>query len=188
MIRLNRRTLSPLHCASKDPTRYNLNGLHFDKEGVTVGTNGHILACVRPAEPEPIERAFSLEPAALAAAVKATRPKAAPDVGVTTGSASSRWLVGDVEHSEMDVEYPSWRQVHPVKHAVPQHTLMLSLHVLEALCATARQFACGKKGDENSRLTFELPRDPTRALRVHTADEQSDDVLEFSLMPLWPPK
>lgn len=188
MIRLNRRTLAPLHCASKDPTRYSVNGLHFSKEGVTVGTNGHILACVRPAELEPIPRSFSLEPAALAAAVKATRPKAAKDVEVIQANCSSRWLVGDVEHSEMDTNYPPWRQVHPVKHAVPQHTLGLSLHVLEALVVTARQFAGGKKGDEDTCLTIELPSDPTRAVRVHTADKQSGDVLEFSLAPARPSK
>lgn len=183
MIRLNRRTLSPLHCASKDPTRYNLNGLRFDAEGVTVGTNDHILACVQT---EPHLESFSLEPAALAAAVKATRPKTAPDVEVTPGSAPRRWLVGDVEHSQADVEYPNWRQVHPVKHAVPQHTVMLSLHVLEALVATARQFAGGKKGDKGTPLTIELPSDPLRPIRAHTADKQSGDVLEFTFMPVEP--
>jgi len=183
MIRLNRRTLSPLHCASKDPTRYNINGLHFSKEGVTVGTNAHILACVRPAEFEPHPQSFSLEPAALAAAVKATRPVRAPDVEVAEGLAPRRWLVGDLEHSEMDVDYPNWRQVHPIKHAIPQHTLALSLHVLEALVATARQFAGGKKGDERTYLTFELPSDPIKPVRVHTADPGSGDVLELSLMP-----
>lgn len=185
-MKLNRRTLAPLHCASRDETRYSMNGLHFSKEGVTVGTNGHILAAVVPVEPEPIPRSFSLEPAALAAAVKATKPKGRPDVELTSGSASSRWLVGDVEHSEMDADYPNWRQVHPVQHAVPKHTLGLSLHVLEALCATARQFAGGKKGETGTHLTLELPSDPIEPVRVHTADKQSGDVLEFTFMPVRP--
>jgi len=183
MIRLNRRTLSPLHCASKDPTRYSLNALHFDNEGVTVGTNGHILACVRPAELEPHRTSFSLEPAALAAAVRATRPRSAPDVELIPCGLLRNWRVCNVEHSEMDVEYPTWQQAHPVQPPVPQHTVMLSLHVLEALVATARQFAGGKKGDEDTPIAFEFPGAAAAAIRAHTTDKQSGDILEFTVCP-----
>ena len=168
-MKLNRRTLAPLHCASKDPTRYNLNGLHFDAVGMTVGTNGHILAVVRPEPLEPHKRSFSVEASWLKEAVRATRPKRAPDVELTDA------------YPEMNVEYPNWRQIHdnpPVAH----HAVTLSLHVLEALVATARQFAGGKKGDENMRLNFRFPKDPWRAIRVE------HDGLEFSVMPVRRPK
>ena len=168
-MKLNRRTLAPLHCASKDPTRYNINGLHFDAEGMTVGSNGHILAVVRPEPLEPHDRSFSIEACTLTEAVRATRPKRAPDVELTA------------DYPEMDVEYPNWRYIHdnpPVAH----HAVTLSLHVLEALVATARQFAGGKKGEENMHLNFLFPKDPWRAIRVE------HDTLEFSVMSIRGPK
>jgi hypothetical protein len=188
MIKLNRRSLAPLHCASKDETRHHLGALHFSAEGVTVGCTGHLLACVTPAHLEPIPRAFGLERAALADVVRETKKKGAEDRTLHPAEAPRRWVVDGVEHSEIDAEYPAWRRMHPEKHAVPKHTFEISLHVLEAMTATARAFAGGKKGDEDTRLTVELPSDPIRPIRVHTADKGSGDVLGFTLMPMRGPE
>jgi hypothetical protein len=185
MIALNRRTLAPRLCVSKDATRHNLCALHFSEEGVTVGTTGHLMAVVTPAIRGPIPRGFGLEDAALADAVRATKKKNAPDVELHATDTPRRWNVGGVEHSEIDAApFPKWRTMHPKKHAEPKHTLEISLHVLEAMTATARAFAGGTKGEENCRLTIELPADPIRPIRVHTADKDSGDVLGFTLMPM----
>ena len=39
------------HAASKDATRYNLNGIHFKTDGTTEATDGHILCRVKAATP-----------------------------------------------------------------------------------------------------------------------------------------
>ena len=199
-MQLNRRTLSPLHCASDDPTRFNINSLRVEADGKTIATNGHILAVVTPAKPlggsEQLEP-FTLEADALKTLNKEQRKKRAPQATINheATNANGHCRVetagsGAVEIPKMECTYPDWQQVLPSD--APHYSVRISLHVLESMIATARQFTDTKKGHgavfgpsaNKSIVQFDFQEDcELKPIVVTTEDKTSGDTLKVVMMP-----
>lgn len=200
-LSLNHRTLAPIHCASKDSSRFNINSLHVEADGTTVATDGHIMAVVTPASP--LEGVNQLEPFTLEAEHlknlnKDQRKKNAPGNWIDTQATNTNGHcrletisgAGAVEIPKLDCTYPAWKQVLPTD---PTHyTVRISLHVLEAMIATARQFTDTKKGHggtlgmdaKRSIVRFDFQEDSEcKPIVVTTEDRDSGDTLKVVMMP-----
>lgn len=193
-MKINHRTLAPLHCASTDETRFNLNALHFTAEGETIGTNGHLLARFRPAsayqdsgcpelEPFTVDR-FSIEPLAKEQRRKWQEP-CTLDVEETNANGHARFTdtaSGSQETPKLDCEYPNWKQV-LAKSDSEDREIGISLAVLEPLIAAARQFSETRKGGGQC-VRFCIPKDNLKPFTATVLHEDSGDILEFTLMPM----
>ncbi len=191
---LNRRNLAPIHCASTEETRHATNSLRFEKDGTTVAMDGHILAVCHPGEPIDCLDPFSLGLAPLAPILKEQRKKQATAavIDTATTNANSYCRIESagtaVEIPKLDAgDYPNWR------HLLPTEPVMLSvglsLHNLEKLVATARQFSSTRKGDvtivrmdfrenvKNAENEYHGPVTVTCEKNGH------GDTLEFVVMP-----
>ena len=202
-LSLNRRTLSPLHCASSDSTRFNINSLHVEANGTTIATDGHILAVVTPGTPLEIGdelTPFTLEADHLKALNKEQRKRTAPEATIALESTNANGHCrietagsGAVEIPKLDCTYPDWKQVLPTD---PTHyTVRISLHVLESMIATARQFTDTKKGQggafgtagAKSIVQFDFQEDSDcKPIVVTTEDRDTGDTLKVVMMPCLP--
>lgn len=199
-LSLNHRTLSPLHCASADSTRYQINSLRIEADGTTIATNGHIMAVVTPGKP--LEGSEQLEPFTLEAdhlktlnkeQRKRNTPEATIDLEATNENGHCRIETpgsGAVEIPKLQCEYPDWRQVQPSE--PPHYSVRISLHVLESMIATARQFTDTKKGNggafgtagAKSIVQFDFQEDcELKPIVVTTEDKTSGDTLKVVMMP-----
>jgi len=190
---INHRTLAPLHCASTDETRYNLNGLHFTADGQTVGTDGHIMAYVTPKlDGDPVKlEPFTLEYGALVALQKEQRKKRAIPaslvVDVTNANGHARiegTSIGAIEPVKIIGDYPAWQQVVPKREA-DDHVVGLSASVLECMLNTVRQFTETSRG-KAVNITFRFPKDNLKPISADVADLDSGDELHVVLMPMRP--
>tara|TARA_R110000751_G_scaffold225303_2_gene327197 strand:- start:299 stop:904 length:606 start_codon:yes stop_codon:yes gene_type:complete len=197
-MEVNHRTLAPIHCASTDETRHNINTLSFESSGETIATSGHILARFIPSEKaEPGLCGFVVGVKSIAELNKSQRKKTSEPVTIDADKSIANGHVlfesPDPEQCDYsaakrdDVEYPNWRQVHPYmepgsRHAA-HHTVAISLAVLEPLLAAARQFSETRKGD-GKMLRFEFGADPETAFVATVDDTGSGDRLEFVVMPM----
>ena len=197
-LSLNRRTLSPLHCASNDSTRFNINTLHVEADGKTIATDGHIMAVVTPGKPlEGSDRLepFTLEADHLKALNKEQRKKNAPeatiDLEATNANGHCRIETagsGAVEIPKQTLGYPNWQAVVPTE---PTHySVRISLHVLESMIATSRQFTDTKKGQggglggSKSIVQFDFQEDSElKPIVVTTEDRDTGDTLKVVMMP-----
>ena len=201
-LSLNRRTLSPLHCASSDETRFNINTLHVEADGTTIATDGHIMAVVTPGSIDKEEwpqevRPFTLEADHLKNLNKEQRKRNAPeatiDIKATNANGHCRIDTagsGAVEIPKLDCTYPNWQQVVPSDPA--HYSVRISLHVLESMIATARQFTDTKKGHggtfgtsgAKSIVQFDFQEDcELKPIVVTTEDKTSGDTLKVVMMP-----
>ena len=205
-LSLNRRTLSPLHCASSDSTRFNINSLRVEADGTTIATNGHLMAVVTPGKP--LEGSEQLEPFTLEAdhlknLNKDQRKKNAPDNWIDTQATNANGHcrletisgAGAVEIPKLQCEYPNWKQIQPT--GEPHYSVRISLHVLEQMIATARQFTDTKKGQggtfgteaSKSIMQFDFRSDGLggathmHPIVVTTEDKVSGDSLYVAMMP-----
>ena len=185
-MQFNHRNLSPLHCASTDATRHNLNSLHIAADGSTVAADGNVLAHVTPANDGiPVTvTPFTIDREALKALQSEQRKKKTPDadldIEATNNNCHARICSAGIttEIPKMEATYPAWEQITNPRPGA--HTVGISLHVLEQMVATARQFSATKKG-EFCGLKFEFPEDefaPIRASRMDDGDE-----IEILAMP-----
>ena len=198
-LSLNHRTLSPLHCASNDAGRFNINTLHVEADGKTIATDGHIMAVVTPGKP--LEGSDRLEPFTLEAdhlknLNKDQRKKNAPDNWIDPQATNANGHcrletisgAGAVEIPKLDCTYPNWQQVLPTD---PTHySVRISLHVLESMIATARQFTDTKKGHggglggSKSIVQFDFQEDSEcKPIVVTTEDRDTGDTLKVVMMP-----
>lgn len=189
-LSLNRRTLSPLHCASADATRYSINSLHIEADGTTIATDGHLMAVVTPASPlegssqlEP----FTLEADHLKALNKEQRKKNAPDATIdleaTNANGHCRIEIpgaGAVEIPKLAFDYPDWRQVQTSE--PPEFSVCISLIVLEQMIATARQFTDTTKG-KTAVMRFDFPKESELKPFTATHEHPDGDTLKVTMMP-----
>jgi DNA polymerase III sliding clamp (beta) subunit (PCNA family) len=178
---ITRRTLAPLHCASNDETRYNLRSLHFDTDGSTVATDGHLMARAVPVVPnnDPAEP-FTLAAEALADLNREQRKKKAEPARMEFGERNV--IVDGVDEiPHLDGDFPDWRQCHEPPKSV-HHEVAISLHNLERMVAAARQFTNTRKG-EVVQVLFRFPKSDLKAIRAEVTDKESLDRLEFTVMP-----
>lgn len=195
---VNKQRLAPLHCASTDSNRYNLNAIRFDADGSVVATNGHILARVVPCDAERRSdvESFSLELEAakdLSRSVTKKGSVAVLDVEATNANGHVEFNGGDRRFPKQGLEYPPWQQVHKQPQSADVALeIGLGLPVLEQLVKTLRQFSGpgDKSGAKGVRLRFKAdPKqpdraDPLQAVFVEAFDPESGDTLELSVMPM----
>ena len=173
----SRSQLSVRHAASKDETRFNMNGIHFREDGTVEATDGHMAARVKvetpPAEgyphvadltptDEPLVP-FILPIKAAEAVVRAIpRKQANPvlehavlDVAETNGNESARFVTSDLDTTtpmlanKIDGKFPDTDQIFPSITGDPSFSLNVGL--LERACKIAKEFA---KGDRVTCLRF----------------------------------
>lgn len=190
-MKLNRRNLAPIHCASTDSTRYSINALRFEEDGTTVATDGHILAVVKPgkvidAKLDP----FSVELEGLAPFQKEQRKKnparARLDIKPTNDNGACYLSSGGVDTRLPKVvgDFVDWRTVANAVHSdSAQTTVGISLADLEKIVSTARQFSDTRKGDITA-MRFEFTEDALSPFRVSCEDANSGDQLEITVMPV----
>ncbi len=140
------------HAASKDETRYNLNGIHFESDGSTVATDGHVLIHASPAmDPGATGEAqcsnleaFELQLPQIEKLRKLI-PKAGHvdlDPALTNANGAAHFVTDDgltYDLPKSDEGYPSWQQVLPKDE--PAVTLGLNVVLLERICKAVREFA-----------------------------------------------
>ena len=184
--------LSVLHAASDDPTRYNINSVHFNEQGATVATDGHIMVMVTPKEPVKVEP-FTVERDALEPIAKEVKRakkgggnirledpanEGAPRTGPTVPFiATTKAVVGPVELARVESDYPAYRQVIPELDSKNSISISISLHVLEKFIAIARQYTDTRKGEE-CPIHFRFLANgevEEEGLSAFTADASDDD-------------
>lgn len=195
-MHISKNRLAPIHCASDDATRYNLNSLRIDGKRIEA-TNGHVLARVELGEPCPDIEAFSLplpDAKPIAAKIKrkprragALRPVAVVDVAETNANGHVKLELPDGSPAlapKADPGYgdfPNTDQVFPK--GEPEYRIILSAAVLEAMVATVRQFTDTAKGD-GAGMAFEF-HGSTDACRVTVPDlAETGDELVMVAMPM----
>ena len=188
----NTAALSVIHAASDDPSRYNINSVHFNEQGATVATDGHMLAIVTPKETIKVEP-FMVEIGALepiAKEVKRARKTGgnialenSANGGVSrTGPtvpfvATTKAVVGPVDLARVEGEYPDYHQVIPELDNVNSISIGISLAVLETFIAIARQYTGTRKGEECPlHFRFLANGEPEEeGLSAFTAEVSDDD-------------
>jgi len=203
--------LSVRHGASKDASRYNLNGVRFEADGSTVATNGHLLMRTR-IEPQSSEEypswdGFSaqsdatLEPFtlpldtadSLAKAVKAnektrsarTMPilsNAALDVAATNANGKARFGVTDLESGQV-IEGRKVEGDFPNYHQVipAPEKFTRSVHVNAGYLATILKAA--SEFGHHGAIKLELQDDPMSPIRLSVHNPDIGD-FEAILMPM----
>lgn len=182
-MKISKKHLAPIHCASKDETRYNLNSIHFADDGSIVATNGHMLGRVVPKDMEK-RSPFMM---ALESVKELIKRSAKKPVILNVEDSTPTRIFDELEfpyNLVADAEYPNWRAVHkePKKSDVT-FEIALSAHVLESMIAAARQFTGTSKG-KAVPLKFTFTDNLSPAF-VTVTDKVTGDVMEFSLMPTW---
>jgi len=188
-------SLSVVHAASDDATRYNINSVHFTEDGSTVATDGHMLAKVTPEKPVKVQP-FTVELGGLvpvAKEVKRARKSGghlslenpedigAPGYGVTVPFlAATKSVTGKVQLARVDGDYPNYRQMIPALDDSNSLSVGVSLSVLERMVAIAREFTDTRKG-ATTALHLRIPTDPNShstgcLLSPFTAETKSDDL------------
>jgi len=153
-VRIEKRDLAPMHCASDDSTRWNLFGVRFDAaRRRVIATDGHVMAWV--SLPEGLERAgtFGLAPDE---ALRLARLKhgAIVDVDATRANGHLRVSECPSRHSPLagsgcwseyakhegvgGSEWPRVEQVIPDADAPGTRRLGLSVDVLEQVVKVAK--------------------------------------------------
>lgn len=184
-MKIDRKTLAPLNCASKE-NYHNLNSLHFDESGVTVGTNGHVLAYVEPSESITI-KPFTLDASSLVNLQREQKKsKAIPaELNVDTTDEGNFVQIttstGCIELTKTDGEYPNWKQVLPPEPCDTDYEIEIDALVLESILATVRQFT-GTNKSQKAYISF---RFTANDLKPFAAEVTSDgQILKFAAMPL----
>lgn len=146
--------LAPLHAASNDSTRYQLNGVHFEADGTIVATDGCMLAAVVPAQaPESVDGVEALEPFTMGAADakrvsaelrkhKGNGPAGTLNVSATNKNPTARIITGSTTFAGEKVEasdFPDWRKVLPDPGDAVV-TVGLNVALLERACKIAKQY------------------------------------------------
>lgn len=170
---VSKAQLTVRHAASKDTSRYNLNGIRFEADGRTVATDGHRLYTVTAEVPsdddypnvadventsEPLEP-FIL-PSETADRVRKAIPKkqrapileyARLDVASTNANGSARFVTTDIENAQVvegrkiEGEFPDWRKVMP-EEGKAQVTVTLNWQYLADIGKALNEFAPGSRG------------------------------------------
>lgn len=192
-MKLTKKLLALVHCASQDETRYNLNGIYFDGDGTSVATDGHVLGRIVPfgrslgRQDRPTKgSAFILALEAVKDLIRRTKAKGS-SVMLDVDDKRSR-SIQDAEHRNtyevIDGEFPKWKQIHkkPSK-AATKHTLCLSAEVLEKVLAASRQFTGTTKGAA-LKLEFTFVEDNLAPVFIEVLDKETSDSIEFSAMPM----
>ena len=188
-------SLSVIHAASDDATKYNINSVHFTEDGSTVATDGHMLAKVTPEKPVKVEP-FTVELKGLAPVAKEVKrarkagghlslenPEdiGAPGWGATIPfTAATKSVTGEVQIPRVDGDYPAYGQVIPQLDSSNSLSVGVSLSVLERMVAIAREFTGTRKG-ETTAIHLRIPTDPNShntgcLLSPFTAETKSDDL------------
>lgn len=189
-LSLNRRSLAPIHCASTDKSRENLTTLHFEPDGTTVATDGHLMAVVTPGEPLHESQhltPFELNTGDLGPILKEQRRKHALPTEVdrirTNENGHCRIDVGGgaVEIPKVQhVTFPDWKVVQVTE---PTHySVSISLAVLEQMIATARQFTDTKKG-QLAVMRFDFQEESELKPFTVTHEHRDGDTLKVTMMP-----
>ena len=195
------------HAASKDPTRYNLNGIHFQADGDTVATDGHILLQAH-AERPPDEEFPSVEgyepdadpqldsfilPLETVNALVKKLPKnpfspvlacAALDVKRANTNGAARFYTTDLETTQttegkkVDGEFPNTKQVKP--EGEPDATVCLNLDLLERVHKAVKEFR--SSSSQKPAVKIEL-RGELSAVRIEFYDPNVG-TLEALVMPM----
>lgn len=187
-MEISHKSLAPIHCASTDSKRLHINALHFDKEGQTVATDGHILAVAIPATPTPLEP-FDIEVAQLADINREQRKKRSDPMTLdadetnANGHAHIRSGTFGTVHqlSKANLAFPDWRMVHKDSFDT-HHEVGISAAVLEAMIATVRQYTQTRKGDGQC-IRFQFPESNLDCMRA-TVEDADGGRLEISFMPM----
>ena len=199
-LSLNRRSLAPIHCASTDKSREHLTTLHFEPDGTTVATNGHVMAVVTPGEPLHESQhlnPFELNVGDLAPILKEQRKKNATPADVNRLKTNTHehcridtGMGSAVEIPKVQCTYPDWKQVLPTDPTY--YSVRISLHVLESMIASARQFTGTRKGEggmfgvegRKSIVQFDFHEDTEcKPFTVTAKDKDSGDTLKVVMMP-----
>ena len=190
-MEINHRTLAPLHCASTDKTRDNVNVIHFDVSGDTIATNGHIMAHYVPSGTDGgagvLPFSLSLDSVAALNKEQRKRTQAPSELEIDATNANghariSNTTPGTIEIPKAVSTFPDWRAVMPTS-ADTDHEVGISLAVLEPLIAAARQFSETRKG-EGKCVKFRFPADSIGTILATVDDVDSGDKLEIVLMPM----
>ena len=165
------------HAASKDATRFNLNGIHFKADGTTEATDGHILIRVKAETPSGDEypsvpgveasngealKEFILPTEAAERAVKSipkgrqTMPvlsNVGLDVKSTNENGAARFITTDLETTavtegrKIDGEFPKTDQLIPKVADDAEPTFVIDLNLMERIVKAAKEF--GGSGKAN---------------------------------------
>ncbi len=189
-LSLNRRSLAPIHCASKGSSRSNINSLHFEADGTTVATDGHLMAVVTPATPlEGVNQLepFQLDVDALQALNKEQRKRFATEATIDREATNANGHcrietpgAGAVEIPKLDCNYPDWKQVQVTDPT--QYSVTIGLPVLEQMIATARQFTGTTKG-QRAMVRFDFQEDCELKPFTVTHEHADGDTLTVTMMP-----
>lgn len=198
-MEINRRNLAPLHCASEDDARHNLNSLHFDPSGKTVATDGHILAIHTPGiSPERagenyFTKAFSVPIGDTLREINKDQRKKYPQQCelrsdlVDEGTIQFQHGGDTINIADRPGDFAAWKHVVPDQDKCQHHVISISLHNLEKMIASARQWTQTKKG-EQCAMVFQFPRNLEKPILVSTEPhkDRDGDKLDFVVMPCRP--
>ena len=136
------RDLAPMHAASTDATRYNLNGVHVGEEG-TAATNGHVLAMVSGEDMSstPLTIPISVAKDIAKAVKKDERGFELESCGSLAAKASYAGTVREFE--TIDGDFPNLKQVIPITE--PEFTVGIGIEVLETIIKVARHYTGEKQ-------------------------------------------
>ena len=198
--------LAARHAASTDPTRFNLNGVHFKADGSTEASDGHMLIQVSPLGTDP--QAFPASaginytegetlvpfilPSATVNQLAKSIPKAgkgfpilanaALDVASTNANGAARFVVTDLETSgevkgeKIAGEFPNTSQVIPERGEV---TFAMNLEFLEKVIKAAKEFAPKSK----CRVAKFYATDTLSPVRIELDDAEHGEMLAV-VMPV----
>lgn len=186
--------LSVFHCASKDETRPNLNGVHLDADGGTWATDGHVLAHFEG--PTDSAEDYPQIPGGPEPSNKPVRPVTVPrdTIERVIKAIPKRGSMPALEHAALDTETSDpvtfWTtdlesaQRHAAKPIedfpveVSQiladtegraRTVTLSVKVLEKVLKLAKA-ACSDRRKEIPLSIYVDPKDPEKAVRIEVSD------------------
>lgn len=194
-MQLNRQSLSPIHCASRDETRFMLNQLRVEPDGSTIATNGHLMARVIPSEAltggeqlEPFEISHEIVTPLLKELKGRQGAPYSVDSEQTNANGHCRATqtksgaaVELPKTSRNYGEFPDWKQVIPSEPA--DFVVTLGLNVLETMLATAREFTETRKGGGKG-VRFEFLTGEGKELSPIRATVEGEGTLEIVLMPM----
>lgn len=198
---VTRKHLAVRHAASKDPSRYMMNGIHFREDGLVEATDGHMMLRVRAGSPEAdgfpegvgqvVEnlRPFTC-PTESAEKLRKVIPKGKrfpqlegavlvkDEADTVEFRTTDLETVDSVTARKLDGEFPKTDQVMP--EGEPLVTVYLSGVLLERVIKAAKEMG----GPKNLPLKFEI-RDEGSPVVVSLKDEDGD-VLTGLIMPVRP--
>jgi DNA polymerase III sliding clamp (beta) subunit (PCNA family) len=172
-MRVDHAMLAVRHVASNDETRQNLNGIRIEG-GVTVGTDGHMLATVQNVESQDTftcqigrESAEGLDKLIPKSSKRQTE---VPSAELSKLGETDRLAVviqGSPVKTELEQhqgEFPDWMQVVPQEE--PTYRVAFNLDLLNDLAEIAR--ACNERDPRQSHLVLEFFDKPAETIEKGT--------------------